>query len=90
MMSPDDRKMFAPLRHRESISPEAKLVTILTRYEAGTIAADLATQLVVGGLAVGTRALVTKRIGEILDSLEEAGRVERIPDGRYRDVRVKR
>src|SRR6267143_1447574 len=34
MMSPDDRKMFAPLRHRESISPEAKLVAILSRHEA--------------------------------------------------------
>ena len=51
--------------------------------------ANLAEALVYGGLAVGTRALVTKRIGEILDTLEQAGRVERIPDGRYRAVRDK-
>jgi len=89
-MVQDDRKMFAPLRHRESISPEAKLFSILTDYEAGTIAAILAERLVLGGLAVGTRSLVTQRIGELLDSLEEAGKVERIPDGRYRAIRVKR
>jgi len=89
-MSQDDRKMFAPLRHRESISPEAKLFAILTDYESGTIASTLAERLVHGGLAVGTRALVTQRIGELLDSLEEAGKVERIPDGRYRAIRIKR
>jgi hypothetical protein len=88
-MSPIDRKMFAPMRHRESISPETKLCAILTGYEAGTMAANLAEALVHGGLAVGTRALVTKRVGEILDSLEQEGRVERIPDGRYRAVRVR-
>jgi hypothetical protein len=87
MMWPDDRKMFAPLRRREAVSPETKLFTVLTRYEAGTIPADLAEALVYGGIAVGTRALVTKRVGEMLDILEEAGRVERIPDGRYRAVR---
>jgi hypothetical protein len=90
MMSPNDRKMFAPLRQREAVSPEAKLFAILTGYEAGTIAADLAEKLVHGGLAVGTRALVTKRVGEMLDGLEQAGRVERIPDGRYRAVRPQR
>jgi hypothetical protein len=90
VMSPDDRKMFAPLRHREAVSPENKLCAILTGYEAGTIASDLALRLVNGGLAVGTRSLVTKRIGEMLDSLEQEGRVERIPDGRYRAVRRQR
>ena len=39
------------------------------------------------GFAVGTRVLLTKRVGELLENLEEAGRVERIPDGRYRTVR---
>jgi hypothetical protein len=36
------------------------------------------------------RAPVTKRIGEMLDELEQAARVERIPDGRYRVVRTPR
>jgi hypothetical protein len=86
-MTEIDRKMFAPLRRRESTAPETKLVAILTGYEAGTIAATLARHLVHGGFAVGTHALVTRRIAEILDELEHAGRVERIPDGRYRAVR---
>jgi hypothetical protein len=88
MMSTNDRKMFAPMRYREAaVSPEAKVFSILAGYEAGAIAANLAEALVRGGLAVGTRALVTKRISEMLDSMEQAGRVERIPDGRYRAVR---
>jgi hypothetical protein len=82
--------MFAPLRRREAISPETKLVAILAGYESGTIAATLAQHLVRGGFAVGTRTLVTERIGEMLDGLEEAGQVERIPDGRYRAVRGRR
>ena len=90
MTSPDDRKMFAPVRHREAVTPEAKVCAILSGYEAGTVASDLAMRLVNGGLAVGTRALVTRRIGEMLDSLEQEGRVERIPDGRYRAVRRQR
>ena len=90
MTPPDDRKMFAPLRRREPVSPEAKLCTILTGFEAGMVAADLADTLVRGGFAVGTRSLVTRRIGEMLESLEEAGRVERIPDGRYRVIRTRR
>ena len=90
MTDADDRKMFAPLRNRESISPEAKLVAILTDYAAGIIAANLAERLVHAGLAVGTRRLVTQRVGEMLDSLEQAGKVERIPDGRYRAARSQR
>jgi hypothetical protein len=86
MSSPDDKKMFAPLRHRESITPEAKLCAILGE-EGGRIAADLADSLVHGGFAVGTRARVVQRVGEMLESLEEAGKVERTPDGRYRAVR---
>lgn len=90
MLPSNDRKMFAPLRRRETVSPEAKLFAILSGYEAGSIAANLAEALVHGGVAVGTRALVTKRVGEMLDSLEQAGRVERIPDGRYRAIRTQR
>ena len=81
----NDKKMFAPLRHRESTTPEAKLCAILG--ESGGIAADLADSLVHGGFAVGTRALVVRRVGEMLESLEQAGKVEKIPDGRYRAVR---
>jgi len=83
----NDRKMFAPLRNRESISPETKLCTMLEDYGAGTGAAHLAEDLVHGRFAVGTRSLVTRRVEEMLHALEQAGRVERIPDGRYRAVR---
>ena len=86
MTTSNDKKMFAPLRHRESITPEAKLCAILGS-EGGSIPADLADSLVHGGFAVGTRALVVQRVGEMLESLEEAGKVERTPDGRYRAVR---
>ena len=86
-MEADDRKMFAPLRNREAISPEAKLLSILGDYEAGSVASHLAERLVLTGLAVGPRGLVTRRVGEILDVLEEAGKVERVPDGRYRAIR---
>jgi hypothetical protein len=90
MMSTDDRKMFSPLRRGEAVSPEAKVVAVLSGYEAGMTAAALAERLVSAGLAVGTRAPVTKRVIELLESLEEAGRVERTPDGRYRRVRPPR
>lgn len=82
-----DRRMFAPLRRGDAISPEAKLVAALQAHTAGATAAALADELLCAGLALGTRAPVTKRIGELLDDLEQAGRVERIPDGRYRAVR---
>ena len=85
MTTSNDKKMFAPLRHRESITPEAKLCAILG--ESGSSAADLADSLVHGGFAVGTRALVVQRVGEMLEGLEEAGKVERSPDGRYRAAR---
>src|SRR5215467_12786548 len=38
----DDRKMFAPLRHREVASPEAKVFALLAAYDAGATAAALA------------------------------------------------
>jgi hypothetical protein len=83
-----DRKMFAPLRNREAISPESKICELLNGRDQGTLAADLASHMVASGFAVGTRDLVTKRVGEVLVGLEESGKLERIPDGRYRLVRV--
>ena len=83
----NDRTRFAPLRRRETVSPETKIVAVLQTLGAGTIAADLADRLVHTGAATGTRALVIKRVAEIFDELEHAGKVERIPDGRYRAVR---
>jgi hypothetical protein len=80
----DDRKMFAPIRRGDIISPEGKLVAVLSVHEGGKTAAGLAAELLHAGLVVGTRAPVAKRIGEILADLERAGRVERTPDGRYR------
>jgi hypothetical protein len=82
----EDRKMFAPMRQREAIAPEDKIHAILGRYEGGKVPAALARELAVSGLVVGTRALLTKRVGEMLDSLEQAGRAERTPDGRYRAI----
>ena len=79
--------MFAPLRRREAVSPETKLCSVLAGYESGTVAATLAEALVHDGVAAGTRSSVTKRVAELLDILEDAGRVERIPDGRYRAIR---
>jgi len=55
----------------------------------GATAAGLAEELISSGLAVGTRLPVTKRVSELLDDLEHAARVERIPDGRYRVTRAR-
>ncbi len=83
----DDRKMFAPLRRAHMISPELKLVALLTRHEAGATAEILADDFAGASLVVGSRTLIVKRLGALLEELERAGRVERIPDGRYRAVR---
>ena len=87
MTTPDDRRMFAPLRRGDAISPEAKLVDVLSAHAAGATAAALANELLCAGLAVGGKTPVTKRVEQLLDDLEHAARVERIPDGRYRAVR---
>jgi hypothetical protein len=87
MSVPDDRKMFAPLRRAQMISPELKLVALLTRHQAGATAEVLANDLASAGMVVGSRAPIIKRIGELLDDLERAGQVERVPDGRYRTIR---
>ena len=89
MSLPDDRKMFSPLRRGDAISPEAKLVAILKLHEAGATATALAAELVFSRPAVGSRAPVTKRVAELLEELERASSIERIPDGRYRAVRVR-
>lgn len=89
MMAIDDRKMFAPLWRGNALTPAAKLVAMLTVHEASVTAISLAIELARSGMAVGTRDHLVKRVGELLDDLEQAGSVERIPDGRYRVVRAK-
>ena len=89
MSVPDDRKMFAPLRRAQMISPEVKLVALLTRHQGGATAEILTNDLAGAGMVVGSRAPIIKRIRELLADLERAGQVERIPDGRYRAVRVR-
>jgi hypothetical protein len=88
MTAPDDRRMFAPLRRGEAMSPETRLVLVLRGHHAGATAAALADEMLRAGLAIGTEPPVTKRVAELLRELEQAGKVERIPDGRYRAVRV--
>ena len=87
MIIDGDRKMFAPLRRNDGRSPEAKVLAILSEDGAVASAAAIADELLCTGMAVGTRGPVTKRIVECLDELEEAGKVRRVPDGRYRAVR---
>ena len=89
-MADDDRKMFAPLFRGPARSPEAEVYAVLGAYDAGATAAALADGLIRSRLAVGLKASVTKRVAEMLDELERAQRIERIPDGRYRVVRGKR
>ncbi len=82
--------MFAPLRRGDPISPQAKVVAVLESHPVGVTAATLADELLRTRSVIGMRAPVTKRIGEMLDELEQAARVERIPDGRYRVVKAPR
>jgi hypothetical protein len=82
--------MFAPLRRGDPISPQAKVMAVLEAHAVGVTAAALADELLRTRSVIGTRGPVTKRIGEMLDELEQAARVERIPDGRYRAVRARR
>jgi len=89
MTDRDDWKMFAPLRRGEPISPQAKVVAALKAHGAGATAATLAAELLQAQSVIGMKAPVTKRIEELLDELEQAARVERIPDGRYRVVKAR-
>jgi hypothetical protein len=86
----DDRKMFAPLFRGEPRSPEAQVCAVLAEYEAGTTVPRLADALFRMRLAVGVKAAVVERLQEVLADLERAARVERIPDGRYRLVKIHR
>lgn len=88
-MEPGDRKMFAPVFRGEPRSPEAQVCAVLGACEAGATAARLADELLRLGLAIGLRASVTKRVVELIEDLERAARVERIPDGRYRVVKAR-
>jgi hypothetical protein len=89
-MDAGDRKMFAPLLRGEARSPEAQVCAVLGGYQPGATAARLADQLLRLGYVVGLKASVTRRIEGLLEELERAARVERIPDGRYRVVTAKR
>ena len=85
-----DRKMFAPLFRGPARSPEAEVYDVLGSCEAGATAATLADRLLRAGLAVGLKAPVTKRVAELLEDLERTSKIERIPDGRYRVLKVRR
>jgi hypothetical protein len=89
-MEPGDRKMFAPMFRGEARSPEGQVCAVLGACGAGVTPARLADELLRLGLAIGLRASVTNRIVELLEDLERAARVERIPDGRYRLVKAGR
>ena len=89
-MEPDDRKMFAPMFRGPARSPEAEVFDVLGACDAGATAATLADGLLRSGRAVGLKISVTRRVAELLDELERAARIERIPDGRYRVVKARR
>jgi hypothetical protein len=65
------------------------VVAVLKAHAVGATAAALADELLQTGSVLGARAAVAARIGELLDELEQAARVERIPDGRYRAVKAR-
>jgi hypothetical protein len=88
-MEPADRKMFAPVFRGIARSPEAQVHAVLAACQPGATPARLADELLRLGLAVGLRASITRRVGELLEELERSAQVERIPDGRYRVVKVK-
>ena len=70
------------------MSAEGALATVLGGYEAEAAEGALASDLVAGGFAVGTRGMVAQRVADLLGEMEAAGTVERIRDGRYRVVRA--
>jgi hypothetical protein len=89
-MDPDDRKMFAPLFTGGARSPEALVLEVLGACEGGATAAGLAERLLRTRAVIGLRAPVTRRVTQLLEDLERAARVERIPDGRYRVTKSRR
>jgi hypothetical protein len=89
-MDDTDRKMFAPIFRGPARSPESEIYAALDSFGAGATAAVLADGLLRARVAIGPKVAVTKRVTELLDEMERAARVERIPDGRYRVVKSKR
>jgi len=89
-MEPGDRKMFAPLLRGEARSVEDQVCAVLGAHPAGVTASGLADELLRLGYAVGLKAPVTERIEGLLEGLQRAEWVERIPDGRYRVVAAAR
>jgi hypothetical protein len=89
-MEEADRKMFAPIFRGPARSPEAEVWAALGACGVGATATVLADGLLRSGVAIGSRASVAKRVAELLEDLERAARVERIPDGRYRVVKARR
>ena len=89
-MHEPDRKMFAPIFRGPARSPESEVYAALGSCQVGATAATLADGMIRSRLAVGPKASVTKRVAELLDDLERASRIERIPDGRYRVVKPSR
>jgi len=89
-MHEPNRKMFAPIFRGPARSPESEVCAVLRDREAGATAATVADCMLRSGLAVGLKASVTKRVAELIEDLERASQVERIPDGRYRMVKPHR
>jgi hypothetical protein len=89
-MHEGDRKMFAPALSGEARSIEAQVCAVLGESQAGASATGLADRLVRRGLAIGSKASLIKRLAQMLDEMERAAQVERIPDGRYRVVKARR
>jgi hypothetical protein len=79
-----DRKMFAPMLRGDAQSTEAQICAVLGRFQAGATSAGLVGELFRFGLVIGMKERVTRRISDLLEDLERAARVERLPDGRYR------
>lgn len=82
--------MFAPLFRGEARSIEDQVCEVLGAHPAGVTASGLADELLRLGYALGLKAPVRERIRGLLEDLERAEWVERIPDGRYRVVAADR
>jgi hypothetical protein len=80
--------MFAPMLRADPQSAEAQICVVLGRFEPGATPALLAEELFRRRLIIGAKAPVTQRISDLLQDMERAERVERIPDGRYRVVKT--
>jgi hypothetical protein len=81
--------MFAPMLRGDAQSAETQICAVLGRFEAGATSASLVSELFRLGLVIGIRTAVTRRFSDLLEDLERAARVERLPDGRYRLVKAR-